>query len=162
MCSLTLTGRFFQPSNSRVGWLRGSTGAWWHLPAVQLSRVLDSWESLPAPAHAHALPVYLPSGVEILMKSVAVPALGLGDCALTPWTVHGQVGDNTLAVARHAFPLPVCSLVELLTAPGTDECTRALEVTVCGRFTCDSVQLAVTRPGVTASPAISHMTVMVS
>ena len=110
MCPLTLTGGVFQLSNLRVGRLGGSTGSQWSLPAVQVSRVLDGWESLPG--HAHTLPVYLPRGVEILVKSVAVPALGLGDRALAPRIVHGRVDDNVLAVTRHASPLPVCGLVD--------------------------------------------------
>ena len=152
----------FQPSNSRVGWLGGSPGARWRLPAVQLTRVLAGWESLPDPAPA--LTVYLPLGVEILVGSVAVPALGLGDRALAPRPVHGLEGDNAVAVTRHAFPLPVCGLV----APENDECTCALGATaLCSRsrrlYLCS---LVVTRPGVTTrghtGPAIGHLTVIVS
>ena len=78
----------------------------------QLSRVLDGWESLPCPTPAHSLPIYLPRGVEILVKSVTVPSLGLGDRALAPRTVHGHVDDNAPAVTRHSSPLPVCGLVD--------------------------------------------------
>ena len=42
-CARSLTGGVSQPSNSQVGWLGGSTGARWSLPAIQLSRVLDGW-----------------------------------------------------------------------------------------------------------------------
>ena len=53
-----------------------------------------------------------PLGVEILVKSVAVPAFGLGDHALAPRPVHGPMGVSALAVTRHASPLPVCGLVD--------------------------------------------------
>ena len=79
--------------------------------------------------------------VEILVKSVAVPVLGLGgrvtglaSHAFAPPTVHGRVDEVTLAVACLAPPLSVCSLAAssrgLLTATGTAECARALGATV--------------------------------
>ena len=46
------------------------------------------------------------------MESIAVPAVGLGSHALAPRAVHGRVDDNALAVTRHAYPLPVCGLVD--------------------------------------------------
>ena len=59
-----------------------------------------------------------------------MPALGLGSCALAPWTVCGRVDESALTVTRHTPLLPVCGLVDpsrgLLTATGTDEYARAL------------------------------------
>ena len=124
LCLLTLTGGIFQPSNSWIGQLGYSPRARWHLPAIQLTRLLAGWEALPEPGSvfqpstsfvcwpAHALPVYIPLGVEIFVKSVAVSTLGLGDLAFAPRPVHRPVGNNALAVTRHAFPLLVCSLVD--------------------------------------------------
>ena len=71
----------------------------------------------------------LPFRVELLGKSVAVLALGLGGLvtghALVPRTVCGSVNENALAVTRHAPLLPVCGLIApgrfLLTTNGTGE-----------------------------------------
>ena len=161
----------------RVGRLEESTGARQGLPAVQLSRELDSWESLPGPAPAHALPVYLPRGVEILVKSVAVPALSLGGrvpClesrALAPQAVCGCVDENALAMTRHTSLLPVCVIVDpgrdLLTATRTNEYAHAPGATVRCRDDCARDRLAFARPGVNArghtGPAIGHRTITVS
>ena len=40
-----------------------------------------------------------------------MPALGLGDRALAPRTVHGRMDDNALAVTRHASHLLACGLI---------------------------------------------------
>ena len=109
---------------------------------------------------APALHVYLPIGVELLVKSITVPALGLErhvpgleSRALDPRTIHGHVDESALAMTRHAPLLPVCGLIALgrghLTATGKDGCSRD--------------RLAVARPGVTArghtGPATGHVTV---
>ena len=93
---------------------------------------------------AHALHVYLPRVVGILMKGVAVPVRGLEgrvtglvSRSLAPRTVRCLVDEGTLAVTRHAPLLPMCSLADLgrglLTATGTAECGRTLGATVRGR-----------------------------
>ena len=116
--------------------------------------------ALPGTAPAHALPVYLPQEVEILVKSVAVPVHGLGGLvtglasrAFAPRTVRGHMDKDALAVTRLAPPLSVCGLNApgrgLLTPTVTAECARDC--------------LAVARPGVTnrghMGPATSHVTV---
>ena len=108
------------------------------------------------------------------MKSVAVPALGLGgrvpslgSRALVPLIVRGHVNESALAVTRHAPPLPICHLIDpgrgLLTTTGTDRCARALRATVRGRSDCAHNRLAITRPGVAArghtGSATGHVTV---
>ena len=98
-------------------------------------------ETLPETAPALTLPAYLPLVVELLGKSVAVPALGLGGLvtgighpALAPRTVRGLVDESALTVTRHASLLPMCGLVApgrgLLTATMTDEYARALGATI--------------------------------
>ena len=86
-----------------------------------------------------------PLGVRILVRGIAVPALGLevivpclGSCALAPLTVCGRVDDSSLAVTLCDRLLPVCGLVApgLLTATGIDECARALGVAACGLDDC--------------------------
>ena len=69
--------------------------------------------SLPGTAPAHALPVYLPREVKILVKSVAVPVhglegrvTGLTSRAVAPRTVRGLVDGNALAMTRPAPLLP--------------------------------------------------------
>ena len=97
--------------------------------------------SLRGTAPAHALPVHLHRVVKMIVKSVAVPTLGLrgrvpglASRALAPRTVCGLVDESALAVTRHAPPLPMCGLdapgLGLLTATGTSEYTRALGATV--------------------------------
>ena len=87
MCSLTLTG---------------------NVPASQLPCVLADWGTLPGPGgvcraansfvcwppgklsgpNLLTLPVRLPLGIEIFVKSMAYTALGMGDCALAPRPVR--------------------------------------------------------------------------
>ena len=80
----------------------------------------EGGETLPETAPALAL---LPIGVELLGKSIAVPALGLGSPAFDPWTVRCLVDVSALL-------LPMCGLVApgrgLLTATMTDEYALAL------------------------------------
>ena len=132
--------------------------------------------ALPGTAPAHALPVHLPCVVKMIVKSVAVPALGLGgrvpglvSCALAPRTIRSRVDESALTVTRHAPPLPVCGLNApghtLLNATGTVGCARAraLGATICRCNDCAHVRLAVVRPGVTThghtSPVTGHMNV---
>ena len=63
-----------RPAHLCVDQLGDSPGARWCLPAGQVTRALSSWYTLPG--QAPALPVYLPLGVEILVKSVAYTAIG--------------------------------------------------------------------------------------
>ena len=122
-------------------------------------------------APAHALPVYLPREVGILLKSVTVPVHGLGghvtglaNRALAPWTFRGRMDKGTLAMTCHAPPLTVCHL----DAPG--HCllttTRITEYACAfGRDDCTRDRLSVARPGVTArshtGPATGRVTVAV-
>ena len=144
--------------------------------------------ALPGTAPAHTLPVYLPREVEILVKSVAVPVVGLGsrmaglvsctlapwtvpgrvdEGTLAPWTVPGRVDEGTLALTLHTPPLPMCGLDApgrgFLTAARIAECARALGATICGHDNCARYRLAVTRPGVTVrvhtGPATGHVIV---
>ena len=80
-----------------VGWLGDSPGTRWGLPGG----------SSPLTLH-----VCLPLGVEILVKGVAYTALGMGDCALAPRPVRRPVSYSAVVVTSHAFPLPVCGLVD--------------------------------------------------
>ena len=75
---------------------------------------LERLAALLGPAAAHALPVHLPRLVKMIVKGVAVPALGLGGRVpglasrdLAPRTVRGRVDESALAVTRHTPPLPV-------------------------------------------------------
>ena len=97
----------------------------------------EEGETLPDTAPALALPASFPLGVELLGKSVAVPALGLGGLvtglgcrALVPLTVRSRMDENALAVTHHAPLLPMCGLVApshgLLTATVTDEYARVV------------------------------------
>ena len=137
MCSLTLP-QYTHPS----------------LWEVIADHPLAGWVALSGTAPAHALPIYLPHEIEILVMSIAVPALGLRSRVLAPRNVRGRVDESALAVTRHAPPLPVCGLVDpgrsLMTTTGTDRCARALGTTVRGRDDCARDRLAVTRPNVTA------------
>ena len=123
--------------------------------------------ALPETTPAHTLPVHLPRMVEMIVKSVAVPALGLGgrvpsltSRTLALRTVRGCVDERALAVTRHTPPLPVCVLDapgrSLLTATRTVECACALD-------DCARVRQAIERPGVTAcghtGPTTGHLTV---
>ena len=100
-------------------------------------------EIVPAPAP----PAYHPLGVGILVRGIAVPAVGLGvivPClgsrALAPRTVRSHVDESALTVTLHDRLLPVCGLVApgrgLLTATRIDECARALGVTARGLDDC--------------------------
>ena len=100
---------------------------------------------------------------------VAVLALSLGDRALASRPALGPMGDNALAVTRHAFPLPVCGLVNPGWAPDCSWERRVHSHSRNDRSRSHRLRLhslVVTRPGVTArdhtGPAISHLTVMVS
>ena len=122
----------------------------WHLPVLQgviVDHTLERGEAPPETASACALHAYLPLGVELPVKSIAVPAFGLevlvlclGSRALDPRTVRGHVDESTLAVTRHDHLLPVCGLVALsrclLTATGSVECAHALGVTARGLDDC--------------------------
>ena len=80
-----------RPAHLCVGWLGDSPGAVWGLPAGQLTCVLTGWYTLPGQAPALALPVYLPLGVEILVKSVAYTATqygGLRSCSTARSRTH--------------------------------------------------------------------------
>ena len=72
---------------------------------------------LPGTAPAHALHVYLPCEVEILLKGVAVLVHGLegrlnglASRTLAPRTVSGLIDESALAVTCPAPLLPVCGL----------------------------------------------------
>ena len=91
---------------------------WWGLPAIQLAGSMAErvyrglvmstscpthscvgWLVVSTESYSHYRSSHLsPSWVEILVKSVTVSALGLG--------------DRALAVTRHASPLPACGLVD--------------------------------------------------
>ena len=75
--------------------------------------------SLPGTAPAHALHIYLPREVEILVKGVAVSVHGLegrvtslASRTLASRTVCGLVDESALTVTRPAPLLPVCGLDE--------------------------------------------------
>ena len=72
---------------------------------------VDRLVNSPGPTRS-LFPSVSPFGVEILMKSVAYTALGMGDCALAPRPVRGPVSYSAIVVSRHAFRLPVCGLVD--------------------------------------------------
>ena len=110
---------------------------------------MEREEAPPETAPACALHAYLPLGVELPMKNITVPALGLevlvlclGSRALDPRTVRGHMDESALAVTRHDHLLPVCSLVALsrcrLTATGSVECAHARGLDDCaGETWCD-------------------------
>ena len=116
---------------------------------------------LPGTAPVHALYIYLPRVVEILVKGVAVPVHGLGG-RMTGLASHGLVDENALAVTCPAPLLPVCGL-ELLTATGTFKCARPLGVTVHCCNDCARVCLAIARLSVTTrshtGPATGCLTI---
>ena len=133
------------------------------LQEVIVDHPLTRLAALPGSASTHTLPVSLPREVEILVKSVAVPVLGLGgrvaglaSCTLTPRTVLGRVDEGALAVTRHAPPPRVCGLNapdhSLLNAARTAEYALARD------------RLVVARPSVTArghtGPATGHVTAL--
>ena len=111
----------------------------WCLPALQgviVSHALEGGTTPPETAPARALHAYLPLGVELFVKSIAVTALGLevlvlclGSHALTPRTVRSLVDESALAVTSLSPSAHVRSRRGLLTATRTSECVRALGVT---------------------------------
>ena len=81
---------------------------------MTVSHALEGGETLLETAPARALHAYLPHGVELRVKSIAVPALdlegrvlGFGSHTLVPRTVRGCMDESALAVTRHAPLLPV-------------------------------------------------------
>ena len=112
-----------------------------------VGHALEGGEPPPETAPARDLHAYLPLGVELLVKGITVPALGLkaivlclGSRTLAPRTVRGHVDGSALAMTRHDRLLPVCGLVApgrgLLTATGTNGCAHSLGVTSRGLDDC--------------------------
>ena len=86
-------GSVSQPAGSLVCWSAGGLPGPGGVSRPANSLVCWLAGRLPGPAPAHALPVYLPLGVEILVKSVALPATrsrGLRSCS----TAHSRTCER--------------------------------------------------------------------
>ena len=136
-------GRVSQPAGSLVCWLagglsRGPVGSIGRPTHLCVGRLVNSSGSNSRSRSSRSISLL---GLRFSWRVSLTPLLGMEDCALAPRPFRGPVSYNALVVTRHAFPLPVCGLVD----PGwaTDlSWERRVRSRLCLRL------LVVTRPGV--------------